>query len=99
MSDRYAPRSRESVWGLLALEGAVGILAGVAACAWPGLTVVVFVALVASWAIITGGLMLGAAMRVDGEHGRGWMILAGIASLVYGALLVFAPMIGALVLT
>ena len=86
-------------WGLLAFEGVVDILAGVAAAAWPGLTVVVFVALIAAWALITGGLMLAAAVNLDGAHGRIWLVVSAIASILYGVLLVVAPMIGALVLT
>jgi len=86
-------------WGLLALEGVVSILAGVVSVLWPGLTVVVFVALIAAWALITGGLLLAVALRVDNDHGRIWLIVASIVSILYGALLIVAPMIGALVLT
>lgn len=86
-------------WGWLALEGAVGIIAGIAAIMWPGLTVALFVALIAVWAIVTGGLLLAASFRMDADHGRWWLALGAIASLVYGVLLLIAPMIGALVLT
>jgi uncharacterized membrane protein HdeD (DUF308 family) len=86
-------------WGWLALEGVVDIVAGIAAVAMPGLTVFVFVILVAAWALITGALMLVASFRVDADHGRWWLALGGIASLIYGGLLVMAPMIGAVVLT
>ena len=85
-------------WGYLAFEGIVDIGAGVAAAAWPGLTVVVFVALLAAWALITGGLMLAAAIRFEGD-GRGWLFAAAAVSLLYGALLIVAPMVGAVVLT
>jgi uncharacterized membrane protein HdeD (DUF308 family) len=85
-------------WGYLAFEGIVDVVAGLAAAAWPGLTVVVFIALLAAWALITGGFMLAAAIRFDGD-GRGWLFVAATASLVYGALLIVAPMIGAVVLT
>jgi len=86
-------------WSWLALEGVVSVLVGIAAAMLPGLTLVVFVILVAAWAILTGILMLAAAFRLDAEHGRWWLLLGGIASLLYGALLVIAPMIGVLVLT
>ena len=86
-------------WSPLALEGVVSVLVGIAAAMLPGLTLVVFVILVAAWAVITGVLMLAAAFNLDAEHGRWWLALAGIASLLYGALLVITPMIGALVLT
>jgi uncharacterized membrane protein HdeD (DUF308 family) len=86
-------------WGWLALAGVVGIAAGIAAIMWPGLTVALFIALIAVWALITGGFLLAAAFRLDADHGRWWLALGAVASLVYGALLLLAPMIGALVLT
>jgi uncharacterized membrane protein HdeD (DUF308 family) len=61
--------------------------------------VLAFVLLVASWAIVTGGLMTAAAFRLNLEHGRWWLVLGGVLSLAYGVLLLLAPLIGALVLT
>lgn len=86
-------------WGLLVLEGLVDIAASVMAVFWPGLTVVVFVLLVAAWALLTGALLLAASFRVDADHGRWWIALGGVVSILYGAALVIAPLIGALVLT
>jgi len=86
-------------WGLLTLEGVVDILAAIAAVMLPGLTVVIFVILIAVWAIITGGFLLVASFKLGAEHGRWWLALGGLASLLYGAALVIAPLIGALVLT
>lgn len=85
-------------WGYLVFEGVVDIVAGLAAAAWPGLTVVVFVALLAAWALLTGGFMLAAGMRFDGQ-GRLWLIVGAIASIAYGLLLIVAPIVGAVVLT
>jgi uncharacterized membrane protein HdeD (DUF308 family) len=93
-----AARAHER-WGLLALEGVADIVAGVIALIWPSITVLAFVLLVAAWAIVTGALVLTAGFRLNLDHGRWWLVLAGAASLVYGALLIVAPMIGALVLT
>jgi uncharacterized membrane protein HdeD (DUF308 family) len=90
---------RHERWGLLVLEGVVDIAAGVLAFLWPGLTILIFVLLVAAWAIVTGGLMTAAAFRLQLDHGRWWLALGGLASLVYGVLLIIAPLIGALVLT
>jgi uncharacterized membrane protein HdeD (DUF308 family) len=90
---------RHERWGLLVLEGIVSIAVGAIAVLWPGITIVAYVLLVAAWAIVTGALMLGAAFRLNLDHGRWWLVLGGIASLIYGALLVIAPLIGALVLT
>ena len=86
-------------WAWLALEGIAGVVAAAAAIMWPGLTVALFITLLAIWALITGGFLLAAAFRLDADHGRWWLALGAVASLVYGALLLLAPMIGALVLT
>jgi uncharacterized membrane protein HdeD (DUF308 family) len=93
-----AARAHER-WGLLVLEGVVDILVGIAAVAWPGLTVVLFVLLIAFWALLTGGLLLAAGLKVDADHGRWGMILGATASLLLGVLLLIAPLIGAVVLT
>ena len=86
-------------WGYLVLEGLVDIATAAVAVFWPGITVVAFVLLIAVWAILSGGLMLAAAFRLGTDDGRWWLVLGGVVSLIYGALLVIAPMIGAVVLT
>ncbi len=86
-------------WGWLVFEGLLDIAAGIAALVLPGLTVIVFVALVAAWAIISGIAMIAAAFRLTTNHGRWLMALAGVLSVIWGALLIFAPITGALVLT
>jgi uncharacterized membrane protein HdeD (DUF308 family) len=93
-----AARERER-WGYLLLEGIVDIAAAAVAVLWPGITVVAFVFVVAFWAIFTGVLELMAAFRLDFIDGRGWLIFGGIVSVLYGVLLIAAPMIGAVVLT
>ena len=90
---------RRQRWGVLVFEGIVNIIAAALALLWPAITIVGFVFLVGTWAILSGGLMLSAAMRLSGDHGRWWLVLGGLASVIYGALLIFAPFVGALVLT
>jgi uncharacterized membrane protein HdeD (DUF308 family) len=90
---------RKASWGFLIFAGLLNIAVGIGAFLWPGLTVLAFVLLVASWAIVTGVLMTAAAFRLNIEHGRWWLVLGGLLSLAYGALLAFAPLIGAIVLT
>ena len=60
---------------------------------------VVFVALVAAWALLTGSFMLAAGFELDADHGRWWFVLGGGVSIAYGALLIAAPLMGALILT
>lgn len=93
-----AARSGER-WGLLILEGVVDIAAGAIAFLWPAITAVAFVLIIAVWALISGALMLAAAFSLKMEHGRWWLALGGIASIIFGVVLIIAPVVGAVVLT
>jgi uncharacterized membrane protein HdeD (DUF308 family) len=86
-------------WGLLVFQGLLSIAAAAGAVMWPGISLIAFVLLIAAWAIISGVLMLGAAFRVKADHGRWWFAIGGVASLIYGGLLVASPLTGAIVLT
>jgi uncharacterized membrane protein HdeD (DUF308 family) len=90
---------RRDRWGLLVFEGLLNIAVGIVAFLWPGITVLAFVLLVAAWAIVSGALMTAAGFRLNIDHGRWWLVLGGLLSLAYGALLVATPLIGAIVLT
>ena len=72
---------------------------GLLAFLFPVGAVLAFVLVNAAWALLTGGLMLGAAFRLDAGHGRWWLALGGVVSLLWGAVLVIAPLAGAVVLT
>ena len=86
-------------WGLLVLEGVVDLAAGAVAVLWPAITLVALIWVVAVWALVSGALMLGAAFGLNIDHGRWWLALGGIASIIFGVLLVIEPLIGAVVLT
>lgn len=86
-------------WGLLLLEGVLNLAMGAIAFVFPGSAVLAFVLITAAWALITGGLMVAAAFRLNVAHGRWWLALGGIVSILWGLLLVMSPIIGALVLT
>jgi uncharacterized membrane protein HdeD (DUF308 family) len=93
-----AMRRRDS-WGMALFQGIASIGTGVIAFLWPGITVVAFVLLLSAWSIVSGCLMLAAARNVEGGYGRGWLMFGGIISLLYGFLMIFAPLLGAVVLT
>lgn len=86
-------------WAWLLLEGAVDLLVGLLALAAPGAVIIGTVWVISAWAIVTGALMLAAAFRLHGSHGNWLLGLSGGISIVWGALLWFAPVIGAFVLT
>ncbi len=86
-------------WGMLLLEGILSVVVGILALLVPLGTVLAFVIITAAWALLTGGLMLASAFKLSGAHGRWWMALGGIVSIVFGVLLAIAPLAGAIVLT
>lgn len=86
-------------WGALLAEAVLNMLMGLVALFIPAAAVLAFVLLMAAWALISGGLMLAAAMKLHTSHGRWWLGLGGVASLIWGVLLVIAPLEGAVVLT
>lgn len=90
---------RHERWVLLLAEGLLNILVGVAAFLLPGSAVLAFVLITAAWAIVTGALLVVAAFRLHVHYGRWWLALGGVASLLFGLLLVVNPGVGAYVLT
>jgi uncharacterized membrane protein HdeD (DUF308 family) len=79
------------------LEGIVGMLAGVAAFGWPGLTALALLYIIAFWAILTGVLEIVAAVRLRRVIPNEWgLILGGALSVLFGVVLVVAPNTGAL---
>ena len=93
-----AMRARHS-WGLLALEGVANIVASLVLFFMPGLGMVAFVAIVAVWALFAGGVKLVTAMRRGPVPARGWLAFSAVVSLLFGVVLILAPMAGAVVLT
>jgi len=89
--------THERSWALLLVEGILGILAGIVAFVWPGITAFVFLFLIAVWAIVTGIMQIVAALTLPLDTGREWLLgLAGLASIIFGILIALWPSIGLL---
>ena len=87
-------------WWMLTLEGLVGIGAAAVAFFYPGITTLVLLYMIAAWAIVTGIFEIVAAIQLRKEiEGEFWLALAGVASLVFGAILIARPAVGALAVT
>lgn len=69
-------------------EGTTGVLAGLVALLWPGLTATGLLYVVAAWAVITGvvKMLTVAVMRREIEEGRP-MLLGGALSVLFGVAL------------
>jgi uncharacterized membrane protein HdeD (DUF308 family) len=88
---------RHERWIPLLLEGFVGIAAAVVTAVWPLITALSLVLIIAAWALVTGALEIAAAVRLRKYIKGEWLLaLSGVASIIFGALLVTFPAAGAL---
>lgn len=94
-----AGREEHESWWVLLLEGLLGVGVGVMTFLAPGITTLVLLFYIAIWAIATGVLEILAAIRLRKEIEGEWLLLlAGLASVLFGVLLVARPAAGALAL-
>ncbi|RIK44112.1 MAG: hypothetical protein DCC55_03605 [Chloroflexi bacterium] len=92
-------RREQERWWMMILAGLAGLLAGVLTFLWPGITALVLLYVIAGWSIVTGVLEVAAAIRLRKEIEDEWLLgLAGIASIIFGILLMILPGPGALAL-
>jgi uncharacterized membrane protein HdeD (DUF308 family) len=92
-----AGRREHEHWWVLLLEGLVGIAVGILTFLAPGITALALLFYIAVWAIATGVLEIVAAIRLRKEIEGEWLlILGGLASVVFGVLLMVQPGVGAL---
>src|SRR5438067_903928 len=81
------------------LPGRPGVLFGRVPFAWPGITAVVLLYLIAFWAIGTGVAEIVAAFQLRRHvEGEGALALGGVLSVLFGVVLLVAPGAGALAL-
>jgi uncharacterized membrane protein HdeD (DUF308 family) len=90
-------RGQDRSWWLEVLEGLVGIAAGVLAIVLLEYALTALVLIIAAWSVITGIVEIVLAIRLRTViEGEVWMALAGVASILFGVLLVIFPAAGAL---
>jgi uncharacterized membrane protein HdeD (DUF308 family) len=97
VANALSGRKENDDWWVLLLVGLAGIGVGLLTFYNPQATALAVVFYVAIWAIATGLLEIVAAVRLRRQiEGEVWLGLAGIASVVFGVLLVARPGAGAL---
>ncbi len=84
-------------WWVTLLEGLVGVIAGLLTFFLPGITALSLVLLIGAWALVTGILEIITAIRMRNVITSEWLLgLAGLASAVFGLIVLIAPGTGAL---
>ena len=93
----FSGREDNESWWVLLLEGLLGIAFGVITFQAPGITTLVLLLYIGFWAMATGVLRIILAVRLRHEiTGEWWMVLGGLASILFGMAMVARPGAGAL---
>jgi uncharacterized membrane protein HdeD (DUF308 family) len=94
-----AGRRQDESWWLGILRGVIGIGIGVVTFVDPAITALALVLYIAAWALASGVLEIAAAIRLRNEIEGEWALaLAGVLSIAFAGLLLWAPGAGALAL-
>jgi uncharacterized membrane protein HdeD (DUF308 family) len=94
LADLY--RSRQMSWSTL-IAGIISILVGVVTFAWPEITGLALLYVIAAWVLIVGIITMATAIQLRREvSGSGILILGGFISVGIGVALFAWPLAGAL---
>ncbi len=86
-----------TIWWTMIILGVLAMAAGILAFAWPGLTALVLLVIIAWSAIIRGVFEVAAAISLRKQIDDEWvLVLSGVLSIAFGALLLARPGAGAL---
>ena len=87
---------RDDRW-LLLLQALIGIGIGLVTLSTPGITALVLIFFIAFWALGTGVVKIIVGVRLRREiRGEMWLILGGVASVIFAMFVMMRPLVGAL---
>lgn len=85
-------------WWMLLVRGLAALIFGILALAWPGVTLLVVMALFAAYALVSGAGELIGALQNRKEPGWWLVLLLGLVSMAAGVIAIVYPGLTALVL-
>src|SRR5438477_3981762 len=89
-------RASDKEWGSDLIIGILGIIIGLLTFHAPGVTALALVIYIAAWALMIGATEIALAIKKWREiKGEWFLILMGLASIVFAALLLWNPVAGA----
>jgi uncharacterized membrane protein HdeD (DUF308 family) len=93
----YSMHEEGKPMGALIVVGILGIAAGLVTFFWPGMTALVLLLFIASWAVLMGIFQIAAAIRFRKHIENEWLLgLSGLVSILFGVLMFLQPGAGAL---
>lgn len=86
-------------WWAIVLRGLCGVLFGLSAFAWPGITLAILVSLYGAYALIEGAFAVAGAVMGRGAGAFPWgVLLAGLAGIAIGVITFMSPGVTAIAL-
>ena len=86
----------DSDWGWQLVIGILGIMVGLLTFHAPGITALALVIYIAAWALMIGATEIALAIKMRREiKGEWFLILMGLASIIFAGLLLWNPIAGA----
>ena len=92
-------RASDPDWGFHLVVGILGVVIGVLTFRAPGITALALIIYIAAWALMVGASEIALAIKLRKEmKGEWFLILMGLASIIFAVLLLWNPAPGALAL-
>ena len=89
-------RTSDSDWGFNLIIGILGIIVGLLTFHAPAITALALVIYIAAWALMIGATEIALAIKMRREiKGEWFLILMGLASIIFAGLLLWNPLAGA----
>jgi uncharacterized membrane protein HdeD (DUF308 family) len=98
LSDRPVLHALAKNWWLLLLRGIAGIVFGVLAFEWPGMTLLTLVLFYGAYALVDGATAIIAAITGNAPVGRWWLAIVGLLGIAVGIFTFMLPGMTALIL-